>query len=68
MCLKINWFVKTPRHRPSMGVARSCFRAPGVSYTANEYVNLLAPGMLGEGVHFRSLGMVCPSAEYKIVT
>ena len=22
-CLKINWFVKTPLHRPSVGVARS---------------------------------------------
>ena len=26
--LKINWSVKTPRHRPSMGVARSGLWAP----------------------------------------
>ena len=28
MGLKINWSVKTPRHRPSMGVARSGLWAP----------------------------------------
>ena len=28
--LKINWSVKTPRHRPSMGVARSGLWAPDV--------------------------------------
>ena len=28
MCLKINWSIKTPWHRPSMGVARSGLWAP----------------------------------------
>ena len=32
MCLKINWPVKTPWHRPSMGVARSGLWASGISW------------------------------------
>ena len=31
MCLKINCFVKTPLHKPSMGVARSGLWAPSIS-------------------------------------
>ena len=31
MCLKIKWSVKTPWHRPSMGVAHSGLWAPGIS-------------------------------------
>ena len=33
MCLKINGSVKTPWHRPSMGVARSRLRAPVMMMT-----------------------------------
>ena len=37
MCIKINWSVKTPWHRPSMGVARSRLWAPGetIRYLSN---------------------------------
>ena len=31
MCLKINCSVKTPLHKPSMGVARSGLWAPNIS-------------------------------------
>ena len=31
MCLKINCSVKTPLHKPSMGVARSGLWAPSIS-------------------------------------
>ena len=40
-----------------MGVARSWLRAPDVSYRANGYVSV-SPGMLVEGVPFRSQGVV----------
>ena len=45
MCLKINWFVKTPWLRPSMEVARSELWAPVFIYSTNILVRLLTVNM-----------------------
>ena len=45
MCLKINWFVKTPWLGPSMEVARSGLWAPVFIYSTNILVRLLTVDM-----------------------
>ena len=45
MCLKINWFVKTPWLRPSMEVARSGLWAPVFIYSTNILIRLVTVNM-----------------------
>ena len=41
MCLKINWSVKTPWHRPSMGVARSRFNMGPCGHVTTAWVTIM---------------------------
>ena len=41
MCLKINWSVKTPWHRPSMGFVRSGLRVPAAAKFSRAGKNLI---------------------------
>ena len=57
MCLKINCSVKTPLHRPSIGVDRPGLWAPGISeFPVRKFSDNKAPGgggflgILGRGV------------------
>ena len=49
MCLKINCSVKTPLHKPSMGVARSGLWAPSISeFPVRKFSDNKDPGRGGE--------------------
>ena len=63
MCLKINCSVKTPLHKPSMGVARSGLWAPSISeFPVLKFSDNKDPGGGGE---FRGIlgGGVPPSSS-----